>query len=148
MAATTPKPSPTRSPAEGCPSNPPPIVPKIVPIATSDPPPRMFRRSMALPYALARFAATINDAFTMAVREVASGSRPWGRMIHFYLEDTRALDDVTDLMRTFGRHAPSEAAARAGASRVAGNLTRFCHWRQVERAIVMLSDEDVTGTVH
>ncbi len=69
-------------------------------------------------------------------------------MIEFYLHNGRALDDVTDLIRSFGRHAPHEAAARADASRMAGNLPRFCHWRQVERAIAVLSDEDVTGTVH
>ena len=69
-------------------------------------------------------------------------------MPNFYLEDRHALADATDLMQAFGEYACREAAPRASLSRNLGNVVRFCHWRQVERAITVLSDEDVTGTVH
>lgn len=66
----------------------------------------------------------------------------------FYLKDRAALADATELMAMFGEWAGGEAAARASRSRGIGNLAHFCHWRQIERAIVALSVEDVTGTVH
>lgn len=69
-------------------------------------------------------------------------------MIPFYLADGRALTDATELINAFGEYASLEAAARAGRSRKRGNVVRFCHWRQIERAIAVLRDEDVTGTVH
>ena len=52
------------------------------------------------------------------------------------------------MMLRFGEHALVEAASRADHSRSLGNVIHFCHWRQIERTILMLSDEDVTGTVH
>ena len=66
----------------------------------------------------------------------------------FFLSGRAALDDATGLMRAYGEAAAEEAAVRAAASRHDGNLLRFCHWRQIARAIAALSDEDVTGTVH
>ncbi len=69
-------------------------------------------------------------------------------MHDFYLKDRGALAEATELMQALGEHARGEAAARAADSRNRGNLAHFCHWRQIERAIVALSDEDVTGTVH
>ena len=41
-----------------------------------------------------------------------------------------------------------EAAARAEASRGKGNVLKFCHWRQIERVIVTLSDREARGTIH
>lgn len=66
----------------------------------------------------------------------------------FYLKDRAALMEATELMTMFGTWAEGEAAARADRSRATGNLAKYCHWRQIERAIVALSVEDVTGTVH
>jgi len=51
-------------------------------------------------------------------------------------------------MERFGDDAGLEAATRAEQSRDAGNVIRFCHWRQIERVIATLSDEEVRGTVH
>jgi hypothetical protein len=51
-------------------------------------------------------------------------------------------------MERFGDDAGLEAAARAEQSRDCGNVIRFCHWRQIERVIATLSDEEVRGTVH
>jgi hypothetical protein len=59
-----------------------------------------------------------------------------------------ALADASDLIDRYGALAPVEAAARAARSRGDGNVTRFCHWRQIERLIAALSCEDVTDTVH
>jgi hypothetical protein len=59
-----------------------------------------------------------------------------------------ALADASDLIDRFGDDAGLEAAARAERSRDAGNVARFCHWRQIERVIASLSSEEVRGTVH
>ncbi|HZF43091.1 MAG TPA: hypothetical protein VEZ48_06750 [Sphingomonadaceae bacterium] len=66
----------------------------------------------------------------------------------FFLADRGAAADAAGLMARFGEHAPLEAAARADRSRLLGNVAHFCHWRQIERAIRALRDQDVTGTVH
>lgn len=59
-----------------------------------------------------------------------------------------ALSDADELMTHFGEDAAVEAAARAKRSRNEGNVQRFCHWRQIERVIVALAGDEVTGTVH
>ena len=59
-----------------------------------------------------------------------------------------ALADASELLERFGDDAGFEAAARADMSRDAGNVVRFCHWRQIERVIATLSSEEVRGTVH
>ena len=65
-----------------------------------------------------------------------------------YIAGRRALAEGSELMSSFGDDAGLEAAARAERSRDAGNVLLFCHWRQIERVIATLSDEDVRGTVH
>ena len=65
-----------------------------------------------------------------------------------YIAGRLALDEASDLIDRFGDDAGFEAAARAESSRDAGNVIRFCHWRQIERVIATLSDEEVRGTVH
>ena len=65
-----------------------------------------------------------------------------------YIAGRLALDQAADLMDRFGDDAGLEAAARAERSRDAGNVLLFCHWRQIERVIATLSDEEVRGTVH
>ena len=59
-----------------------------------------------------------------------------------------ALAEATDLMSRFGDDAGFEAAARAERSRDNGNVSRFCHWRQIERVIATLTEAEVRGTVH
>jgi hypothetical protein len=58
------------------------------------------------------------------------------------------LADAADLIERFGDDAGFEAAARADRSRDAGNVVRFCHWRQIERVIATLSCDEVLGTIH
>ena len=59
-----------------------------------------------------------------------------------------ALADAAELLEQFGDNAGYEAAARADISRDAGNVVRFCHWRQIERVIATLSSDEVRGTIH
>jgi hypothetical protein len=59
-----------------------------------------------------------------------------------------SLADAHELLETFGDAAVREAAARADISRDAGNVIRFCHWRQIERVIATLNSDEVRGTVH
>lgn len=64
------------------------------------------------------------------------------------LVDRRSYDDAAALIETFGQDAGVEAALRADASRERGNHIHFCHWRQIERMLVLLSVEQTMGTVH
>lgn len=65
-----------------------------------------------------------------------------------FIAGRRALAEASDLIDRFGDDAGLEAATRAESSRDAGNVLRFCHWRQIERVIATLSSEEVRGTVH
>lgn len=65
-----------------------------------------------------------------------------------YINGRRSLADAALLLETYGDDAGFEAAARAEASRDRGNVLRFCHWRQIERVIVTLTDREVHGTIH
>ena len=65
-----------------------------------------------------------------------------------YINGRLALADASELIDRFGDDAGFEAAARAEFSRDAGNVARFCHWRQIERVIATLSCEEIRGTVH
>ena len=65
-----------------------------------------------------------------------------------YITGRLALAEASQLMSSYGDDAGLEAAARAERSRDDGNVLLFCHWRQIERVIATLSDEEVRGTVH
>jgi hypothetical protein len=65
-----------------------------------------------------------------------------------FITGRSALADAAELLEQFGDNAGYEAAARADISRDAGNVMRFCHWRQIERVIATLSSDEVRGTVH
>ena len=69
-------------------------------------------------------------------------------MDHPFISGRPALNDAAELIDRFGDDAGLEAAVRAERSRDAGNVIRFCHWRQIERVIVTLSSEEVRGSVH
>ena len=64
-----------------------------------------------------------------------------------FIAGRNALAEASELMERFGDDAGLEAAVRAERSRDAGNLIRFCHWRQIERVIATLSDDEERGTV-
>lgn len=65
-----------------------------------------------------------------------------------YLSGRKSYEDATELMTLFGADAGYEAAARADRSLDLGNHIHFCHWRQIERLIVLLSDDQPLGTIH
>ena len=65
-----------------------------------------------------------------------------------YLADVREVADAAELIRAFGDHAGSEAAARADRSRDLGNHVHFCRWRQIERLVLLLSIPRAVGTIH
>ena len=65
-----------------------------------------------------------------------------------FINGRSSLADAALLLETYGDDAGFEAAARAETSRERGNVLRFCHWRQIERVIVTLSDQEVRGTIH
>lgn len=65
-----------------------------------------------------------------------------------FVADRAMVADATDLIAHFGGDAAFEAAARADRSRDLGNVVHFCRWRQVERLVVLLSEDEATGTVH
>lgn len=90
----------------------------------------------------------VNAALTMLVLSPATASRLTSRMHALFIPDRTALADASELMQTYGEDAAAEAAARAAQSRDAGNVVRFCHWRQIQRVIASLSTEEVLGTVH
>lgn len=64
------------------------------------------------------------------------------------LPNRKSYDDAADLIARFGDDAGYEAAALADRSRDLGNHIRFCHWRQIERMIVVLAIQQPIGTVH
>ena len=65
-----------------------------------------------------------------------------------FIHGRPALADASELMDRFGEAAALEAAARARRSRGDGKVVRFCHWRQIERVIAVLSSDEVHGSVH
>jgi len=64
------------------------------------------------------------------------------------LVDRRSYDDAASLIEIYGDHAGLEAAQRADRSRDLGNQIHFCHWRQIERMVVLLSVDQTIGPVH
>lgn len=65
-----------------------------------------------------------------------------------YLSSRKSFEDAQDLISRFGDNAGFEAAARADYSRDLGNHIHFCHWRQIERLIILLAVDEVVGSVH
>ncbi len=65
-----------------------------------------------------------------------------------FITGRAALNDAAKLIDTYGDDAGFEAASRAEHSRDAGNVLRFCHWRQIERVIATLVCDEVRGTIH
>ena len=65
-----------------------------------------------------------------------------------YLSGRKSYEDAAELMALFGENAGYEAAARADRSLDVGNHIHFCHWRQIERLIVLLTHDQPLGTIH
>jgi len=69
------------------------------------------------------------------------------RLYHVHA-DRAAYEAAATLIDDFGDYAADEAAARARQSRDVGNVIHFCRWRQVGRAIAILSTDAPTGAIH
>ena len=65
-----------------------------------------------------------------------------------FITGRAALHDAATQIDTYGDDAGFEAATRAEHSPDAGNVIRFCHWRQIERVIATLACDQVRGTIH
>lgn len=65
-----------------------------------------------------------------------------------YIGNRAAYDDACLLLSRFGETAGIEASDRAEAARALGNHIHFCHWRQIERLLVILSIDQSIGTIH
>lgn len=59
-----------------------------------------------------------------------------------------AYDDACRLIASYGEAAGVEAQERADAARQIGNHIHFCHWRQIERLIVIMTVDRSIGTIH
>jgi len=62
--------------------------------------------------------------------------------------DREAYDEADNMLTILGSSAAIHAADNADQARERGNHIRFCHWRQVERLIVMLNVQKSFGTIH
>lgn len=69
-------------------------------------------------------------------------------MQDYFIAGRGALTDALSLVDEFGPDAPMAAAMRAVQSRDAGNVLRFCHWRQIERLSALLASNNIEGSVH
>lgn len=69
-------------------------------------------------------------------------------MDDLFIAGRDSVADAQDLIREFGPDAQLQAAVRAEKSREAENILKFCHWRQVERLIDALANEEAKGTIH
>jgi len=65
-----------------------------------------------------------------------------------FINNRASLADASDLIQRYGDQAFGKAAALAERSRADGNVTRFCHWRQIQRVIATLSSGEVFDTIH
>ena len=65
-----------------------------------------------------------------------------------YIGSREAYEDACLLLSRYGETAGIEASDRAEAARARGNHIHFCHWRQIERLLVILSIDQSIGTIH
>ena len=138
----------------GLPAATPQTAPIRIPAIQKNPPAIGFRVAMHPPMAeqgrvlQPRRIFMVNEQLTSIVGYRERASRLTEAMDSPFIAGRLALAEASDLIDRFGDDAGLEAAARAEHSRDAGNVQRFCHWRQIERVIATLSDEEVRGTVH
>jgi hypothetical protein len=89
-----------------------------------------------------------NASLTLLVRSRETRRRYRDYMDSPFIHGRVALADAAELIERYGDDAGFEAAVRAERSRDDGNVARFCHWRQIERVIATLTNDEVTGTIH
>ena len=67
-----------------------------------------------------------------------------------FISGRSSVTDALSLVDEYGPDAPLAAAMRAVQSRDAGNVLKFCHWRQwqIERLSALLASNNVKGSLH
>jgi hypothetical protein len=96
---------------------------------------------------LKKLQLTPRLSFRLNLRQLSFGYRH-GMISMPYVHDRAMVDAATALIMDHGAEAGAEADKRAKASRNAGNVVKFCRWRQVERLIFALEDGDGHRIVH
>lgn len=66
----------------------------------------------------------------------------------FYIASRQSVEQADLLLEQYGVSALDEAAARSRHYREMGNAIRFCEWRQIERFLMLLSQDVPVGTIH
>ena len=69
-------------------------------------------------------------------------------MTNYFIAGRSAVTDAMSLVDQYGPDAPFAAAMRAVQSRDAGNVLKFCHWRQIERLTALLASNTIEGSLH
>ena len=69
-------------------------------------------------------------------------------MSTYFIAGRSSVTDAESLIEEYGVDAPLAAAMRAVQSRDAGNVLKFCHWRQIERLSALLASNNIEGSVH
>ena len=69
-------------------------------------------------------------------------------MSDYFIAGRSAVTDAVSLVDQYGPDAPFAAATRAMQSRDAGNVLKFCHWRQIERLSALLASNNIEGSLH
>ena len=69
-------------------------------------------------------------------------------MQDLFIAGRSSVVDAMSLVDEFGLDAPLAAATRAIQCRDAGNVLKFCHWRQIERLSALLSSNNIQGSLH
>ena len=69
-------------------------------------------------------------------------------MSDLFIAGRSSVTDAVSLIDEYGADAPLAAAMRAVRRRDAGNVLKFCHWRQIERLSALLASNSVEGSVH
>ena len=67
---------------------------------------------------------------------------------HMIIAERATFDGANELIQLYGENAAVEAAERAERCRDAGNVIRFCRWREVTRLILLLDQRGAVGTIH
>jgi hypothetical protein len=71
-----------------------------------------------------------------------------GGMVMLAIHDRASFEQAILMIAALGEDAVIEAATRADAFRDRGEMSQFCRWRQVERAIQLLELRDIVGELH
>jgi len=156
-----PTPRPAQTPSIALPVDAPTAKPIRIAAVRKQPPARVLLGSMAEQWQSARLVARaigrlaspldrhgqrcVDDVHRQCGNRTALNASP---MDAPFISGRPALRDAAELIEAYGDNAGLEAAFRAERSRDAGNVERFCHWRQIERVITALSSEEVRGSVH